>query len=273
MEFIEQIKQESVTALGSLVNKEKFAEFMHQGFWESERKLIEKYFKTNSKIIDVGCGSGRITIPLCMLGNEVIGTDQTSEMIDIARKIGLSTNLNIGYRIGKASDINFNDEYFDYAIFSNNGLGQIPGKGERQRALSEISRVLKPGGTLILCVHQRYYLSPTLFFWSWKFLEFYFLRFLGLMIKEVDFGDLFLKEDKEGKPLKQKRFVHIAGKSKVRDCLRKAGFKIEECKKMSKLSKEDVEKRRGALGKNFNSKKSPVFYVCRKGSIPRGKVN
>ncbi|MBT7037304.1 class I SAM-dependent methyltransferase [bacterium] len=273
MENIEQIKKESIKELGSLVNKEKFADFMLEGFWDSEEKLISKHFEVGSKIIDIGCGPGRVTVPLCKLGNEVIGIDSSAEMIDIARKIALSTNLNLGYRIARATKISFKDDFFDCAIFANNGWGQIPGKGERQRALKEVARVLKPGGKFIFCVHQRYYFSPFLFFWAAKFFEYYFLHLIGLNIKEVDFGDVFLSKNKVGEKLKQKHFVHIAGKWEIKKALKKAGFKVKEYQKMGKLSLKDLKERRGALTKTFNSCKSPVFYVCEKEGALEGDDN
>lgn len=264
MKNIEQIKKESIKTLGLLVSKETFADFMSEGLWESEEILVNEYFKKNSKILDIGCGPGRITLPLAKLGNEVIGIDPSADMIDIARKIEFSTNLVLGYRIARAAKIPFEDNFFDYAIFANNGWGQIPGKGERQRTLSEIARILKPKGVFIFCVHQRYYFSPGLFFWAMKFFEYHFLRRIGLSVKEVDFGDVFLTKNKEGNKLKQARFVHIAGKREIRKALINAGFEIKKYQTMGKLSAKDLKKRKGALTKFFNSCKSPVFYVCEK---------
>ncbi len=267
MNHLEQIKKDSIKNLGSLLNREEIEDFISGELWESEQILIDKYFSTDSKILDIGCGLGRIALFLSKKGNEVVGIDQTSEFIDIARKVGLSTNLNLGYRIGRATDINFGDNHFDFVIFANNALGSIPGRGQRILALKEIARVLKPGGRLILCVHRRYYFSKASFFWAWKFFEYYVSRVFRLDVKEVDFGDIFLSKNKNGEKLKQKRFVHILGKWEIEKAIKGAGLEIEYCEKMGKISKQDVVRERCFLSKGFNSGKSPVFYVCKKKEI------
>lgn len=264
MNHLEQIRKESVQTLGSLLDKDEIDSFVNGEIWDSERELIGSYFSTGSKILDVACGPGRLSIPLSKRGNEVIGIDQTSELIDIARKVSLSTNLNLGYRIGRATNIKFQDDHFHFAIFANNGWGRIPGKEQRKLALLEISRVLRPGGILILCVHKRHYLGLSGIGWLFRFLKYYGFKVLGISLKEVDFGDVFLSKNKEGEQLRQKKFVHIAGSWELKSAIKGANFQIELVEKMAKISKRDKEKKRGALTKNFNSSKSPVFYVCKK---------
>lgn len=150
MNHIERVKNESIDEFGSPVTQKKYAKIAEQGFWESEEILINKYFKPNTKILDIGCGSGRTAISLYKKSYTVIGVDITPEMIDTAKKIASAKKINVDYRVGDATNLEFPDNYFDNAIFANNGWVQIPGKQNRQKALNEIYRVLKPGGILFL---------------------------------------------------------------------------------------------------------------------------
>jgi ubiquinone/menaquinone biosynthesis C-methylase UbiE len=197
-------------------------------------------------------------------GFDVTGVDITPEMIESAKKIAVAKNLNIDYRIGDATKLEFPDNYFDGAIFANNGWVQIPGKDNRQQALSEIYRTIKPGGYFILVAHQRYYSGYYLFFWIRQLLKLYLLRPLGFKVKEVDFGDLFFTRPYTEGNRKVRQFIHMTSQEEVEGQIKKAGFKVEMRKKMSEFSGEDAQAKEASLSKNFNSNKSPIFYICKK---------
>jgi len=261
---IEQIKKESIDEFGSRWTQERYAEIARRGFWESEEKLVSQYFKPETKILDIGCGSGRTAIALTQKGFDVIGVDITPKMIDSAKKIASSKNLNIDYRVGDATSLEFPDNYFAGAIFANNGWVQIPGKENRKKALAEIHRTMKPGGYFILVAHQRYYTGNYLFFWLIQWIKLYLLKPLGFKVKEVDFGDLFFKRPYSEGGTRRKQFIHLTSQKEVESQIKNAGFKIEMRKRMSELSSKDAEGMEASLSKSFNSFKSPIFYVCKK---------
>lgn len=117
-----------------------------------EQKVIEKYFSDHKmKILDVGCGYGRTTKPLYDMGFDVTGVDIVPRMIDEAKK----NNPQVKYELMSATSLNFNDQSFDGVLFSFNGLDFIFPTERRMLALSEISRVLKKDGILILSSHNK----------------------------------------------------------------------------------------------------------------------
>lgn len=116
------------------------------GLWQSEKDLILKYTNINSKILDVGCGTGRISNGLYQLGYQnVIGIDFSKYMLKEARNL----NNDISYINNDVRDIIVKNSYFDLAIFSFNGLVLIPGWDNRIKAIQEVYRVLKPNGIFI----------------------------------------------------------------------------------------------------------------------------
>lgn len=264
MNNIERIKSEIINEFGSSACQERYAKIAEQGFWKSEEILVNKYFKPRSKILDIGCGSGRAAISLRQRGYEVIGVDITPEMIATAKKVASSKNMNIDYEVGDVTELGFSENSFDGAIFANNGWVQIPGKENRQKALSEIYRVIKPNGYFILTAHQRYYSGTYLFFWIKEWVKFYILKPLGFNIEEVDFGDLFFKRNYPDIKLNQRQFIHLASRKEVEEQVKNAGFKLVMKKGMGEISEEDANLMRGSLSKKFNSYKSPIFYVCLK---------
>jgi SAM-dependent methyltransferase len=91
--------------------------------------------KLGERILDVGCGDGALTHKIVERGAEVVGVDNSPELVAVARAIGIEVHQM------DAADMTFDDE-FD-AAFSNASLHWIL---ERGRAASAIHRALKRGG-------------------------------------------------------------------------------------------------------------------------------
>ncbi|MEA3453150.1 MAG: class I SAM-dependent methyltransferase [Patescibacteria group bacterium] len=264
MKDIAQVQKDIIDEFGSRATRERYTRTAEQGFWESEEILVKKYFKPNSIILDIGCGSGRTTIPLLNMGHNVIGVDITPQMIEIAKKVAKAKSLDIDYRVGDATNLEFQDNYFDNAIFANNGWVQIPSKEKRQKALNEIYRVLKPSGIYIFTAHKRYYSGFYFLFWVKQWFRFYILRPLGIKIEEIDFGDRYFRRQVNGKKINQKQYIHIASIKEVRKQIKKSGFKLIKAIRMGEVSRDDAVSQRASLSKREKSEKTPIFYICEK---------
>jgi ubiquinone/menaquinone biosynthesis C-methylase UbiE len=97
------------------------------------------------RLLDVGCGNGAATIELAeKLGLDAVGVDIDPSQIDAAATTanGLSS---VHFRTADAIRLPFADGEFDL-VYSSKTTHHIP---EWSRALSEMVRVLKPGGRLV----------------------------------------------------------------------------------------------------------------------------
>lgn len=92
--------------------------------------------------LDVGCGEGRFSRMLRGLGVPTIGIDPTARLIDEARR----RDPDGDYQLGSAEDLRFSDDAFDLVV-SYLTLIDIP---DVAKAIAEMSRVLKPGGRLLI---------------------------------------------------------------------------------------------------------------------------
>jgi ubiquinone/menaquinone biosynthesis C-methylase UbiE len=130
---------------------------MGLGINQSNSKMIVHMakIKTGDKVLDVGCGSGNLTLTAKRYvgqSGSVNGIDASPEMIDVARKNARQTGINAIFDVALIEKLPFSDWTFDVVI-SRLVMHHLP-DDLKQQALAEIFRVLKPGGTIFLADFQ-----------------------------------------------------------------------------------------------------------------------
>ncbi len=108
--------------------------------------------KPDELILDMGCGNARDLIQLAKKDCRCMGIDLSINMIKEARE-ELSKNCikGVELEVGDATNLRFSDEMFDKA-FASEVLEHIP---DYNRAISEVARVLKPAGCLVVTTPNR----------------------------------------------------------------------------------------------------------------------
>jgi ubiquinone/menaquinone biosynthesis C-methylase UbiE len=102
-------------------------------------------------VLDVGCGTGTLAIAASRRvgsGGKVSGIDASIEMIARARSKAAKAAVDIDFRIAPAEALPFRNATFD-AVLSTTVLHCLP-SAARARCVSEMARVVKPGGRLLL---------------------------------------------------------------------------------------------------------------------------
>ena len=122
-----------------------------------EEYVIQKYMPAGSSVLDMGCGAGRTTSYIFENGCKVIGADISGQLIARAKE----NYPGIDFRVMDARKINFPNNTFDAVFFSFNGLDNLLSLEERNKAINEIKRVLKPGGFFIYSSHNSLFLPRT----------------------------------------------------------------------------------------------------------------
>jgi len=113
----------------------------------------------NSKILDVGCGAGVMAKEVANRGYEILGMDYSYNMLKKAKAIcNVSTKSGITFFRGDIEFLPFKDSIFDMVIC----LGVITYLKSEYKALHEMSRILKPGGTMILSILNKFSLGKCL---------------------------------------------------------------------------------------------------------------
>lgn len=117
--------------------------------------IIHKYLREGDKILDIGCGFGKISLELASLGYSVTGIDINAEAVKLSKAIAKSLDLNkktkgkVEFKVGNASALPFRESSFDFAVMQA-FLTSVPNPQERFRIIQEAFRVLKPEGYLYL---------------------------------------------------------------------------------------------------------------------------
>ena len=106
-------------------------------------------------ILDLGCGTGRITLPLAKAGWRVTGLDRSSAMLDVARA-RVATEDSIAEVEFVEADYGKSDlgraTYYGLVIIGLNGLMHLSTLDEQRTCLTAAHRTLDPRGQLIIDV-------------------------------------------------------------------------------------------------------------------------
>ncbi len=122
-----------------------------------QRKLLDQ-FPTgwNGKTaLEVGCGGGILCEDIVKSGIDISGIDPSEQSIACAIRHAKKFNLQINYRVAAGESIPYKAEYFD-AVFCCDTLEHV---SDLSLVISEISRVLKPGGIFIYDTINRTFIS------------------------------------------------------------------------------------------------------------------
>ena len=97
-------------------------------------------------VLDVACGTGVVALCMARVGAEVTGLDLTPALLARAAENAALANVTVEFREGDVENLPFNDASFDHVVSQ---FGHMFGP-RPVITVSEMLRVLKPGGLFIL---------------------------------------------------------------------------------------------------------------------------
>lgn len=98
------------------------------------------------KILDVGCGTGEISVLFAQMDNDVTGIDLSEKMMDVGRQKALSKGLDIKFINGDAENPPFGEGTFDVLV-TRHLLWTLPNP---EKAVVNWNRVLRKGGCALV---------------------------------------------------------------------------------------------------------------------------
>ncbi|MDK8074131.1 class I SAM-dependent methyltransferase [Alloscardovia omnicolens] len=112
--------------------------------YETLIKKIEAHLSDEQSVLELGCGTGQLSLPLAPKAKTWLATDFSKCMIAEAKKREKSSNL--CFCVEDATALSFDSNRFDVVLIANT-LHIMP---KPKKALEEIHRVLKTDGLLIV---------------------------------------------------------------------------------------------------------------------------
>lgn len=219
------------------------------GLWQSERELFERYIPQNARVLELGAGAGRVALGLSKLGyKNLTVTDFAEPMVEFARGVleNVPAGTQVDFAVEDATALSYGNAIFDAVIFAFNGLQMIPKRERRERALTEIARVLKSGGIFIFTGHDQTHPQRQAH-WARERERWERGNQAGTL---DDFGDCHHFTDNG------EMFIHAATPASVRDALAGTGFEILDSALRSEICEENE------IVKNFSD--DTRFWVAKK---------
>jgi SAM-dependent methyltransferase/4-amino-4-deoxy-L-arabinose transferase-like glycosyltransferase len=101
------------------------------------------------RVLDLGAGFGALSLYCASLGAEVVAVDPNAQRMQVAVAIAQRRGLAVSALPARAHSLPLPEESFDL-VLANNSLCYVVDEREHELALSEIHRVLRPGGWLVV---------------------------------------------------------------------------------------------------------------------------
>jgi len=142
--------------------------FSQQGLQKCESEMLARYAPSPARVIDLGCGAGRVGVALKNSGYEVTGLDLVWPMIRTARDLYAENILPLRLLQADIRSIPCANEQYDVALVFIAALQHIPGRDARREVLAQVARIIRSGGVLILALDN---LAPALtcyLWWAWR---------------------------------------------------------------------------------------------------------
>jgi SAM-dependent methyltransferase len=106
----------------------------------------------NARVLDCACGTGQLAVGLAGLGLDVVATDASVGMVRRTEELAAVHGVSLQARQVSWEELSdhLDAASFDVVFCVGNSLGHAEGAAGRQAALAAMSRLLRPGGRLVL---------------------------------------------------------------------------------------------------------------------------
>lgn len=134
---------------------ERFARLAESGAdTHGEARLCAELLPPGARVLDAGCGTGRVAIRLAELGYDCVGVDLDASMLDVARRAAprlpwiLADLSDLGDLDGGGVHAVREGGSFDMVVAAGNVIPLLA-PGTEARAVAGLAALLRPGGLLV----------------------------------------------------------------------------------------------------------------------------
>jgi SAM-dependent methyltransferase len=148
-----------------------------QQYLNSEIQYVLDKIKPSDRVLELGCGYGRVLNKLCNKANEVVGIDISKSSLELAKNI-LKKHSNCKLLQMNAINLKFPDHFFDIVLCVQNGISAI--NEDKRDLIKEAIRVTKKDGLALFSSYSDK-------FWDER-LNWFILQSRAGLIGEINFN-------------------------------------------------------------------------------------
>lgn len=228
----------------------------YAGYADFYERIIEKYAPSQPKrLIDLGCGTGSVSVLLAEKGFEVTGVDLSCEMLSAALKKASDKHIKMLLVEQDMAKLDCGENY-GAAICSFDGINYLTKREELSQCFERTADSLCEGGVFVFDVNSKYkyenIIADNTFIYETEDL---FLSWQNYYVKEKGICDFYLtffeKHGEKWRRTDEYQRQRMYSDRTLRNALEKAGFEI--CERFSDISCAPV-----------TDESERIFYVCRK---------
>ncbi|UYO34532.1 class I SAM-dependent methyltransferase [Bacillus zhangzhouensis] len=133
-----------------------YDELMIHAPYDKWVRWIQQYMKPNAAIIDVGCGTGEISLRLAEKGHKVTGIDLSEEMLAFAQQKAQAKNQSIQFLHQDMREVSGFEQAFQAAVICCDSLNYLKNENDVKKTFKNMFQLLEADGVLLFDVHTPY---------------------------------------------------------------------------------------------------------------------
>lgn len=119
-------------------------------------RLFARHNIEPARILDIGCGTGNVTVPLAEMGYHLTGLDMSPEMLAVAEEKARNKGISVRWLCQDMREMDLGDLKFDLVISMTDSLNYLSSACELRKVFQQVVSLLTDGGWFVFDLNSAY---------------------------------------------------------------------------------------------------------------------